>query len=336
MKLFRDLPHNQQEIALPKKDRGIALTEKDRGIALTIGNFDGMHLGHQALLSETLRVAKERGLHAAAMTFEPHPREFFDPANAPARLSSLREKAVCLQKAGIEYLYVCRFNQSFAQQSPENFVTLLQQRLLCRWLLVGEDFRFGAKRSGDVALLRSRGQSCGVDVATLPDINLDGLRISSTAVREALACGNMHLAEALLGRPYSISGRVQHGNKLGRTIGFPTANVSLSNRKPALIGVYAVKCTDVRVRGLEGVATGVASLGTNPTVRPAKPAPAGGRHSLEVFLFDFSDDLYGKRINVEFCEKLRDEAKFPSLDALRTQIQRDSDAAREYFAADRR
>ncbi len=307
MKLFRDLPQNTC------------------GIALTIGNFDGVHLGHAALLDETMRAARQRGLIAAAMTFEPHPREFFDLQSAPARLSSLREKTQRLQEAGIEHLYVCRFNQAFARQTPYAFIDVLQQRLQCRWLLVGDDFRFGSKRSGDVTLLRAEAAQRGFEVATLGDVDFEGLRISSTAVREALGSGDFLLAEKLLGRPYSISGRVLHGKKLGRTLGFPTANISLARRKPALSGVFAVKCTGMHDRGLEGVATGVASLGTNPAVR------SDGRHSLEVFLFDFSADLYGRRISVEFCKKLRDEENFSSLALLRTQIQHDCDAAREYF-----
>ena len=309
MKLFREMPQNV------------------RGIALTIGNFDGVHLGHAALLAETLRAAGQRGLIAAAMTFEPHPREFFDLQSAPARLSSLREKAQRLLEAGFEHLYVCRFNQAFARQTPAGFVDMLQRRLQCRWLLVGEDFRFGSKRSGDVALLRTEAAQRGFEVATLGDVDFAGLRISSTVIREALGVGDFALAEKLLGRPYSISGRVLHGKKLGRTLGFPTANISLARRKPALSGVFAVKCRGMHDRGLEGVATGVASLGTNPAVR------SDGRHSLEVFLFDFSADLYGKRINVEFCKKLRDEANFSSLDTLRTQIHRDCEVAREYFCA---
>lgn len=310
MKLFRDLPHSEHV---------------SKGVALTIGNFDGIHLGHQALLATTIQAAKERGLIPAAMTFEPHPREFFDPGTAPARLSSLREKVEYLSAAGVEHLYVCRFNKLFAGQSPEAFIEVLQRRLQCRWLLVGDDFRFGARRSGDVALLRSEGARRGFEVVTLDNIEFEGLRISSTAVRDALTAGDFALVRGLLGRPYAMSGHVLHGRKLGRTLGFPTANVSLARRKPALTGVFAVKCSGIHARGLEGVATGVASLGTNPAVK------SDGRHSLEVFLFDFSADLYGNRISVEFCTKLRDEAHYSSLDALARQIQRDCDAAREFF-----
>lgn len=306
MRLFRDLPQNTSDIAL------------------TIGNFDGVHRGHRALLAETSHAARLRGLIPAAMTFEPHPREFFDPANAPARLSSLREKAERLNAAGIEHLYICRFNAKFSSQPPESFLHLIAQRLRCRWLLVGDDFRFGAKRAGDVTLLRNAARRDGIEIATLGDVMAAGMRVSSTAVRDALAAGDLTLAEALLGHPYSVSGRVVHGRKLGRELGFPTANVSLSRRKPALSGIFAIKC-EVHARGLEGVARGVASLGTNPAVR------SDGKPGLEAFLFDFSADLYGKRVSIEFCKKLRDEAHFDSLDALTAQIQRDCDAARAFF-----
>jgi riboflavin kinase / FMN adenylyltransferase len=308
MKLCRDLPRNEQ------------------GIALTIGNFDGVHVGHQALVRSTLAAAGERDLVSATMTFEPHPREFFDPANAPARLSSLREKSEALRALGIGHLYVPRFNKSFASQDPRQFLDLLQRRLKVRWLLVGHDFRFGAKRAGGLDLIRSEAASRGYELATLDDVLVDGLRVSSTAIRDALKAGDLPLAARLLGRPYAITGRVIHGRKLGRTLGFPTANVNLMGRKPALGGVFAVKCKGINARGLEGVATGVASLGTNPAVQ------VDGRPSLEVFLFDFSADLYGQRLQVEFVAKLRDEAHFDSLDALTAQIRRDCDHARDVLS----
>ncbi len=306
MRLFRDPPHNAQ------------------GIALTIGNFDGVHLGHQLLLAETLAAARARGLVAAALTFEPHPREFFDPAGAPPRLSSLREKALAIRAAGIEHLYVCRFDRVFCDQPPAAFLDALRENYRCRWLLVGDDFRFGARRAGSVATLRDAAGPHGFELATLSDVNVGGAKVSSTAIRQALAAGDFRRAEALLGRRYAISGHVVHGRKLGRTLGFPTANIALSRRRPALSGVFAVKCA-IHARGLEGVAgvvKGVASLGTNPAVK------SDGRPSLEVFLFDFSGDLYGRRISVEFREKLRDEARFDSIEALVAQMRRDSDAAR--------
>jgi riboflavin kinase/FMN adenylyltransferase len=289
-------------------------------VALTIGNFDGVHLGHQALLAETVAAAAGRGLQPAVMTFHPHPREVFDPANAPARLSSLREKAAQIAAANIRNLYVPRFNRAFSGLPPLSFLDLLQHQLKVRWLLVGNDFRFGARRAGDIALLRAEAPQRGMHVATLEDVLARGERASSTAVREALAAGELDHAALLLGRPYAITGRVIHGRKLGRELGFPTANISLTRRKPALSGVFAVRCRGIR--GLEGVANGVASLGTNPAVQ------VDGRPSLEVFLFDFSADLYGQRLEVEFVAKLRDEARYDSLDALVAQIRRDVDHAR--------
>ncbi len=302
MKVFRDLPANQ------------------KGIALTIGNFDGVHLGHQGLLRQTVLAANARGLTPAVMTFHPHPREVFDPVHAPARLSSLREKFAIISASGVDHLYVPRFNAAFAKLAPEAFLDLLQHRLKVRWLLVGHDFRFGAKRTGDLGLIRSTADSRNMEVMALEDVLSDQERVSSTGVRTALASGALSAAARMLGRPYAITGRVVHGRKLGRTLGFPTANISLTRRKPALSGVFAVRCSGIR--GLEGVANGVASLGTNPVVQ------VDGRPSLEVFLFDFSRDLYGQRLEIEFVAKLRDEVCYDSLEALTTQIRIDCEQAR--------
>jgi riboflavin kinase / FMN adenylyltransferase len=302
MLLFRDLPANESPVAL------------------SIGNFDGVHLGHQMLMARTIAEARSRGLTPAVMTFHPHPREVFDRANAPARLSSMREKFQTISAAGIQHLYVPRFNVAFSRMSPEAFLDLLQRRLKVRWLMVGEDFRFGAKRAGDVALMQEQANIRSMNVETLANVCVQSERVSSTAIREALARGDLPNATRMMGRPYAVSGRVIHGRKLGRTLGFPTANISLSRRKPALSGVFAVRCTGIR--GLEGVANGVASLGTNPAVQ------VDGRPSLEVFLFDFSRDLYGQRLEVEFVAKLRDEMHFDSLDALTAQIRKDCEQAR--------
>ncbi|MBL8517328.1 MAG: bifunctional riboflavin kinase/FAD synthetase [Betaproteobacteria bacterium] len=302
MKLFRELPDNVTPIAL------------------CIGNFDGVHLGHQALMARTLDEARSSGLTPAVMTFHPHPREVFDFANAPARLSSTREKAEAIALAGIQHLYVPRFNTAFARQSPAAFLDVLQHTLKVRWLLVGKDFRFGARRAGDVGLMRAEANIRNMRVECLGDVRVHGERVSSTAIRSRLCAGDLTGARDLLGRPYAISGRVVHGKKLGRTLGFPTANVSLAGRKPALSGVFAVRCRGIR--GLEGVANGVANLGTNPAVQ------VDGRPTLEVFLFDFSRDLYGQRLEVEFIAKLRDETCFDSLDALTAQIRKDCDHAR--------
>ncbi|KAB2309174.1 bifunctional riboflavin kinase/FAD synthetase [Betaproteobacteria bacterium SCN2] len=292
--------------------------------AVTIGNFDGLHRGHQAMLARLKEEAAKRGLPSCVLTFEPHPREFFAPAQAPARLSSLREKSELIRGAGIDRLHVCRFNQRFASLSPDDFIQqVLINSLGTRWLLVGDDFRFGAQRAGDFALLKEAGDRLGFEVESLPTVSVEGKRASSTAVREALAAGDMQHATELLGRPYSISGHVMHGNKLGRQIGFPTANIQLQHNRPPLSGIFAVE-----VYGLNGAPLqGVASLGTRPTVHE------NGKPTLEVFIFDFRDDLYGRRLRVDFLRKLRDEEKYPDLDALIAQINRDVDNARAFFAS---
>jgi riboflavin kinase/FMN adenylyltransferase len=292
--------------------------------AVTIGNFDGLHRGHQAMLARLKEAAAQRGLPSCVLTFEPHPREFFNPAQAPARLSSLREKSELIRAACIDRLHVCRFNKSFSSLSPAEFIErVLINTLGTRWLLVGDDFRFGAGRAGDFALLKEAGAQLGFEVESLPTVSVENKRASSTAVREALAAGDMQHARELLGRPYSISGHVMHGDKLGRQIGFPTANIQLQHNRPPLSGIFAVE-----VYGLNGAPLqGVASLGTRPTVHE------NGRPTLEVFIFNFRDDLYGQRLHVDFLKKLRDEEKYPDLDSLIAQINRDVDNARAYFAS---
>ena len=292
--------------------------------AVTIGNFDGLHRGHQAMLARLKEESARRNLPSCVLTFEPHPREFFSPAQAPARLSSLREKSELIRAAGIDRLHVCRFNKPFSSLSPAEFIErVLVSTLGTKWLLVGDDFRYGAKRAGDFAQLKEAGDKLGFEVESLPTIIVENKRASSTAVREALGAGDMKHAGELLGRPYSISGHVMHGDKLGRQIGFPTANIQLQHNRPPLSGIFAVE-----VHGLDGTPLqGVASLGTRPTVH------ANGRPTLEVFIFDFSDDLYGRRLRVDFLMKLRDEEKYPDLESLIAQINRDVDNARAYFAS---
>jgi len=302
-----------------------------RGLALAIGNFDGVHLGHQAILKATSDFAGKHALTSSALSFEPLPREYFNKIRRespapPARLMGLSEKLAAFTQTGIQHAFIPQFNATFAGQSPDDFIaSLVGMRV--RWLMVGEDFRFGTRRSGDVAMLRTAGTRHGFAVETLADIEDRRQRVSSTAIRDALAAGNLASANAMLGRPYSIIGRVKHGKKLGRTLGFPTANVSLGcaarQRTPAVKGVFAVRCRLV-TRGLEGVAgkagvilNGVANLGTNPVVS------SENRHHLEIFLFDFAGDLYGQRLEVSFIEKIRDEQKFASLDALVTQMHDD-------------
>jgi len=291
--------------------------------AIAIGSFDGVHLGHQAILAHVARKARSLGLKAAVLTFEPLPREFLRPAAAPPRLTSLAERLDALARAGIELAYVQRFDPAFAAITAQEFEERLPDRYGARWVMVGEDFRYGARRMGDLQSLTDAGARLGFQVAVIPAIAVGGERISSTRVREALREGNLAEAARLLGRPYTICGRVVHGAKRGRGLGFPTANVRLARPKPALQGIFAVKCFGAATRGLEGVA----SLGFNPAVTHGGPA------TLEAFLFDFSGDLYGRRLTIEFHKKLRDEGHFASLDALAAQIRRDCDAARAHFSS---
>lgn len=291
--------------------------------AVTIGNFDGLHLGHQAMLARLRDVARARGLPSCVLSFEPHPREFFAPDQAPARLSSLREKAECLQRMGIDRLHVFRFDRAFSALTAGAFIEqVLGRTLQARYVLVGDDFRYGAKRAGDFALLKQAGESLGFDAEFLPTVEVAGERASSTAVRQALAAGELEHAERLLGRPYSISGRVVHGDKLGRDIGFPTANIQLKHNRPPLLGIFAVE-----VYGFNGEPLpGAASLGKRPTVKNPDAVPV-----LEVHLFDFNAEIYGRRVRVDFLHKLRDEAKYPDLDSLVAQIRRDVDHAKQFL-----
>ena len=291
-------------------------------VALTVGNFDGVHRGHQAMLERLIGEARRRGLMSCALTFEPHPREFFSPLAAPTRLTSLREKCELLAAGGLERVHVQRFTRSFSDVAPEAFIEeILSARLKTRWLLVGDDFRFGARRAGGIPLLRNFARPCGYEVDVMPVVAHAGSRVSSSAVRAALAAGDLASAEALLGRPYSISGRVVHGRKLGRELGFATANVQLRHNRPPLTGVYAV-----RVHGVGTAAhPAVASLGVRPTIT------SSGRAVLEAHLLDFTGDLYRRHVRVEFLHKIRDEEKYPDLETMREQIERDCDAARRFL-----
>ena len=292
-------------------------------VALTIGNFDGVHRGHQAMLTRLVEAAEDLRLPSAVMTFDPHPREFFAPQSAPPRLFNLRAKLERFRALAIDRVYVCRFDARLASLSPDAFVEdVLVARLAVRWVLVGDDFRFGKARAGDVSTLRAHARTFSVE--TMATVAVEGERASSTAVREALSRGDVEHANALLGRPYAIAGRVIHGEKLGRKLGFPTANIAL-RRRPPVSGIFAV-----RVHGLDGAPrSGVASIGTRPTVS------SSGRVLLEVYVFDFDAPLYGRRLTVEFLHKLRDEARYPDLDALTRQIGADVREAREYFASAR-
>jgi len=288
--------------------------------AVTIGNFDGIHLGHQAMLARLTARATSIGAAPAVLTFEPHPREIFTPESAPTRLTTLREKLEILRNLGVAHVHVCRFSKPFAALSADEFVQrILLRGLNARYVLVGDDFRFGAKRAGDFALLHRLGQLHGFEAEALHTVEAAGQRASSTPVREALATGDMAMAARLLGRTYSISGRVVGGNQLGRKIGYPTANIQLKHNKPPVNGIFAV-----RVQGLDQPDwPGVASLGTRPTVH------ASGRPTLEVHLFNFAQSIYRRHLRVEFLHKLRDEAKFPDLETLIAQIDLDAQQARE-------
>lgn len=301
MRVFRQLPHSPQAHS-----------------ALAIGNFDGLHLGHQALLAKLVEVARARGLKAAVMTFEPHPREYFSPQNAPARLSSLREKLEYFEQAGVDDVYICRFNQAFSAITAEDFMQkILRESLNSNTILVGGDFCFGAKRQGTVQSFID----AGFDLVDFAPVQVSGERVSSTAVRNALAAGDLIQGQALLGRAYSISGKVVHGAKRGRQLGYPTANVHMRHERPALTGVYAVKLSVGKLDCMNAVA----NLGIRPTIAGIP------KLMLEVHVFDFNGDLYGKHVHVEFFHKVRDEMKFESLDALKAQIGQDVVVAKEYF-----
>ena len=289
--------------------------------ALTIGNFDGVHRGHRALLDRVAAKAAELRLTSCVLTFEPHPREFFTRESAPARITRLRDKLELLAAAGVQRTHVARFDAHFASLAAEDFVRdVVAHGLGTRWLLVGRDFRFGRKRAGDFTALEALARRHGFGLEAMADVELEGGRVSSSAVRRALAAGDLQAAERLLGHPYTISGRVAHGAKLGRGLGFPTANIVL-RRPPPISGIFAVDVAGIA----GGTRAGVASVGRRPTVNPvAVPL-------LEVHLFDFAGELYGEHLKVRFLKKLRDEAKYDGLPALRDAIARDVRAAKDYF-----
>ncbi|EJN06400.1 bifunctional riboflavin kinase/FAD synthetase [Herbaspirillum sp. YR522] len=308
--------------------RGLPNAESRAPCALTIGNFDGVHLGHQALLARVREAAGRLGLDAAVMTFEPHPREFFaqllgKPEIAPARIANLRDKLQSLTDSGIDRVIVEHFGSHFAALSPQDFIEkILVQGLHVRWLMVGDDFCFGARRAGNLQTLIEAGRQHGFEVHSMPTVTNAGVRISSSAVRAALAAGDLQLARQLLGHSYAITGHVVHGKKLGRTIGFPTLNMRVGHKRPALSGIFVVQVHGLGPRPLPAVA----SLGVRPTVDDS------GRVLLETHLLDFQGDCYGKLLRVEFLKKLRDEEKYVDLPTLTDAIARDADQARTYFA----
>lgn len=307
--------------------RGLPNAASRAPCALTIGNFDGVHRGHQALLARVRDAAAKLDVDAAVMTFEPHPREFFariagDPSKAPTRIANLRDKLQSLSNTGVDRIIVEHFNARFAAMPPQDFIEqVLVQGLHVKWLMVGEDFCFGARRAGNVETLQQAGQRYGFQVETLPAVMSGGVRISSSAVRAALAAGDFLRVEQLLGRPYAISGHVVHGKKLGRTLGFPTLNLVIRHKHPALAGIFVV-----RVHGLGPTPlAGVASLGLRPTVDDS------GRILLETHVFDYAGDAYGALVRIEFLQKLRDEQKYVDLPTLTAAIENDAEQARAWF-----
>ena len=294
--------------------------------ALSIGNFDGVHRGHRALLKQLREGALEKGLVSCVMTFEPHPKEFFSPEQAPPRILNLRDKLAAFAQMGIDRVVVEHFNSAFARLTPEQFVLeILVKQLNTKWILIGDDFCYGAKRAGNFSSLKVAGEKYGFEVSSIHTVLEDGERISSSALREALAAGDMEQASKLLGRPYGISGHVIHGQKLGRTLGFPTLNLAVANhlhhRKPATTGIFTAQVIGLGNKPLPAVA----SLGVRPTVEDE------GRVLLETHIFDYDKDVYGKIITVELLEKIRDEAKYPDLDTLTQAIAADATHARNYF-----
>lgn len=303
--------------------RGIYnLHPRHRGCVATIGNFDGVHLGHQAVLGQLAEKAAELCLQSVVVTFEPQPQEFFIKGSAPARLTRFREKVQALRRYSVDRLVCLRFHQRLAAMHAEDFIQkLLVEGLGVRYLVVGDDFRFGHRREGDFALLQAAGALYGFQVVNMHTFSVDTVRVSSTRIREALSAGNLTTAEKLLGRPYRLSGRVAHGDKRGRGLGFPTANIHLHRAAVPLHGVFVVEMFGLSKEPLAGVA----SVGTRPTFQ-------GKCCLLEVHLFDFDQDIYGRHVQVEFLHKLRDEWFFETSEALRQQMAIDCGEARAFFA----
>ena len=317
--------------------RGFNHPGLDAACALTIGNFDGVHRGHQAMLALLKSEAQQRGVPNCVLTFEPHPRDYFaqatgQPGLAPARIGTLRDKLIDLAQCGVDQAVVLPFDARLASQSPQTFIDkVLVAGLGVRYVLVGDDFRFGVKRAGDYALLDAAGVAQGFDVARMNSYEVHGLRVSSSAVREALSEGRMQDAERLLGRPYRISGHVIHGRKLGRELGFKTLNLRFAHWKSAASGIFAVLVHGLGDTPLQGVA----NLGVRPSLDPTDVN--GGRVLLETHCLDWPEALgpegaYGKIIRVELTHKLHDELKYDSLDALTAGIRQDCLNARAYFA----
>ncbi len=302
--------------------RGLAnIRSAPKGSVITMGNFDGVHRGHQALLQKTVAKARELNTTSMVIIFEPQPFEFFAKEASAPRLTRWREKFCLLAAQGVDAVLVIRFNQHFANLTAEQFVQdILQKSLQARHIIVGDDFHFGRGRAGDFCFLQTAASPLGITVENTPTIMLENKRVSSTQVRNALAEADYQWVEKLLGRPYSMKGRVVHGDKRGRQIGFPTANIYLHRMKTPVQGVYSVRMHGIADKPLPGVA----NVGIRPTI-------GGTRSLLEVHLFDFAKEIYGRHVRVEFCEKIRDEKRYPTLDLLIEQIGKDAAIARHYF-----
>lgn len=296
------------------------LRDSQRGGIVTLGSFDGLHRGHQVLLEQTVQWARQLAAPSAMLTFEPMPREFLHATNPPARLTNFRERWRLLEPAGLDTLIVLRFNDRLRSLTGEQFVEMLTSDLKVQGLVVGHDFRFGKAGQADATFLSEAGLRHGFAVTVVEPVVAAGERVSSTVIREALAAGRFDRARALLGRPYSIRGRVVPGAQLGRQLGFPTANIRVRRRKLPLGGIYAVRVHGIKKQAMGGVA----SLGTRPTVDGVEPL-------LETFVFDFSGDLYGRELEIEFVAHLRNEERFESLEALVAQMRIDESRARNFL-----
>lgn len=304
--------------------RGLSHLEPfQHGCVLTIGNFDGLHLGHRAVIQKLAAQGKTLNLPVVMMTFEPQPLEYFLAANAPSRLMRLREKVIQLEKLPVDCLLIVQFNRHFADYDAEQFIDdILLKKLNVKHLVIGDDFHFGKARRGNFALLKEQGKQQGFTVEDTGSYYVDGLRVSSTLIRDALGVGDLAQAERLLGHSYSICGRVAHGDKRGRTLGYPTANIRLFRKNTPINGVFAVTMT-----GIDGLElTGVANVGTRPTF------DGGSKVVLETHLFDFNKEIYGRYVEVHFKQKIRDEMRFDSLEHLQAQIVDDVAAAKQFFA----
>jgi len=308
--------------------RGLqGLKDKHRGAAITVGSFDGIHLGHGGLIASTCGIAKQLAKPAMMLTFEPLPREYLAPQDPPARLTDFRERWRVLERSDLHYLCVLRFDEKLRQLTGQQFVELLTERFNASAVVVGQDFRFGRGGAGSITLLREAAEAGRFELELVPSVCLDDVRVSSSGVRAALATADFRRARDLLGRAYSMCGRVVAGEKLGRRLGYPTANLRMRRRKLPMTGIYAVQVRGVDSAHAHDARAGIASLGFRPTVNGTEPL-------LEAHVFDYSGSLYGRELEVEFVAKIRDEEKFASLDALVQQMHQDAAKARQILKVD--